>query len=141
MTDFSNYSALRPSAENPSDYTPPSLPSITLKVLPASDANPKYFNAFLARGEELRAANPVLPGQKPRPATAEKLEEIRQVARELFAEHVIVGWEGVVDTAGAEVNFTPKRCLEFLQAIPNYSFDEIQNFAMQPRNFSSASGN
>lgn len=93
----------------------------TLHVLPAGEVNRPYFQALLK-----------LVSQSPTKLTAlttARISEERNQDRQLFAKHVIQGWEGVRDTEGNLVPFSYDNCLEFLRALPDNYFDEIRNYA------------
>jgi len=63
------------------------------------------------------------------------VDAARDDARELFAKYVVVGWTGVLDTAGKPVDFSEDNCRAFLAALPDYLFEELLRFATDPTNF------
>ena len=102
-------------------------PVLTVKA--ATEANKPYFNAVLRRSRrnikavQAGAINPAM------------IAENREEDRELFPAHVITGWTGVLDARGEEVPFSREACAEFLQALPDWIFDEMRNFAGNAANF------
>lgn len=65
--------------------------------------------------------------------------DINDVVREgdqlIYAEVVCKGWTGVQDHAGKAVKFSKSSALEWFGAIPDYIFDNIREYAQNPRNF------
>ena len=67
--------------------------------------------------------------------TPEMIEENRSEDRTLYPEHVIVGWEDVVNAQGEEVKFSKDAAKSFVAALPDWLFDNVRMFAGQPANF------
>ena len=101
-----------------------------LHLAPATEANKPYFNALLKRsGKQARAI-------RTNAFTADMLSENREEDRELYVQHVIRGWSDVVDNeTGEQVPFSKEVCAEFLQALPDFIFDEVREFAATATNF------
>lgn len=100
-----------------------------LRMVSAMQDNKGYVNGALKKSTRL--ARRARQGDM----TAEMLAEDRRINRELFARHVIVGWQNILDINGKEVSFNTEVCLEFLTALPDYIFDDIREFANNPSNF------
>ena len=102
-----------------------------LIVKPATESNKDYFNEVLRKSAKSlrRAAKGELK------VDVETLEKNRRDDRILFPKYVIVGWEGIKDSKGNEVPFTPENCAEFLQALPDWIFDDIGIFCRKNSNF------
>lgn len=102
-------------------------PELILK--PATEANKPYFNAVLKRTRRgMRALKAGAISQK-------MVADNREEDRELYPQHVIVGWRRVTDAQGENVPFSPESCRDFLEALPDWIFDEIRNFAGDSSNF------
>ena len=63
------------------------------------------------------------------------MAKMRDQDRKLFSDHVVVGWSGIVNSEGDEVEFNKEDCFDFLKALPLWLMDEIRNFAQEPENF------
>lgn len=100
-----------------------------LVLRPATEANKPYFNAVLKR---TRKTVRVL---KTGTISQAMLDENREEDRELFPKFVVTGWGRVIDRDGNEVAFCEEACAEFLQALPDWLFDEVRNFAGNSANF------
>lgn len=106
-----------------------------LLVAPATEANKPYYNALLRRQQ--RNATVTRLGR----VTAAVLEANRDDDRELFALHVVRNWERVTEdpapgeTEPKPVPFSVENCREFLRALPNWLFDDLRMFAMNPLHF------
>lgn len=101
----------------------------TLIMKPATEANKPYFNAVLKRSRRnLRAMRAGAVNQA-------MIAENREQDRELFPRHVVDGWRNVTDAKGKEVEFNRENCRDFLDALPDWIFDEIRNFAGDSANF------
>ncbi len=99
-----------------------------LIVKQANEANPAYFSDVLRANEERRRPS----GSK---ALTAFRRETREIERRLLADHVLVGWRGVVDSTGVEVPFSRDAGTEFLTVLPWDMFDELNGFATNPDNF------
>jgi hypothetical protein len=102
-------------------------PSLILK--PANEANKTYFNAILKRSR--RNVKAIQAGH----VNQVMISEAREKDRALFPRCVVVGWENVQDAEGQDVPFSREACADFLQALPDWLFDEIRNFAGNSANF------
>ncbi len=102
---------------------------VRLQLLPATEANRPYHAALLKRNA--RRTRQLQAGR----VDPAMIAQNRNEDRELYASHVVRGWSGVKDDAGAVVPFSIPACLEFLQALPNWIFDELRNFASVATNF------
>lgn len=132
--DFSHIKSLDVSTEKPArfklhqitvnDVTP------TLLVVPATETNKPYFNALLKRsGKSARAA-------RSGTISLGMIADNRKEERDLYPQHVIVGWEDMVDgRTGEEVEFSKAECINFLVNLPNWLFDDIRAFCSNPASF------
>jgi hypothetical protein len=130
MVDFSNLKRFNVS---PDSIVPFRLTQLdgepVLQVAPATEANKTYFNALLAQTKES------LRELSQKGASAESVELQRELAKELFAVHIVRGWSGVLDVAGNEVPWTRANCVAFLDALPGWIFDRIRDFCSNSANF------
>lgn len=95
----------------------------------AGDSNKPYLNANLKLVS--RNSKRLMQGR----INAAVVEEQRQDDRVLFPEHVIIGWENVFNDNNESVPFTLENCRDFLNALPDYIFDEVRGFFTNPENF------
>lgn len=100
-----------------------------LHVRPALESNTSYFNA------SLKSSRKNMRAMRNGNINAGLLDETRETDRELYAKHVVVGWKGIQDAQGKDVPFTREVCAEFLDALPNWLFDELREFCGTPVNF------
>jgi hypothetical protein len=100
-----------------------------LIVRPATEANKPYFNAVLRRTR--RNVRAVQAGA----VSAAMIAENRAEDRELFPKFVVSGWEGVRDGSGQDVPFSEDACACFIEALPDWLFDEVRGFAGNSANF------
>ena len=98
-----------------------------LVLAPANQCNPGYYNAMLRRSRRIAQTGGRI--------TKELVDQSRRDDLELFPQHVVRGWRGVKNAAGADVPFTRENCSAFLRALPEYVFDEISRFAAVAANF------
>lgn len=128
MVDFSNLKAYEPT--DMVAYRLTQLQgSCSLNLRPATEANPKYFAAFMKRNAQYAKSNRRVT------VTQALINDTRDSDKDLFATHVIVGWSGITDINGETVPFTPQNVRQFLDAIPDWIFDDIRAFASDPSNF------
>lgn len=105
----------------------PGEPVLIMK--PATEANKPYFNAVLRKSR--RNVRAMQSGA----LNAAMITENRTQDRELYSRFVIVGWENVVDADGELAEFTRDNCQGFIDALPDWLFDKIRNFAGDSANF------
>lgn len=109
--------------ENPDGTSP------TLILSPATEVNKGYFNGLLRRSRKnmrnIQAQN----------FDTSMIQDNRSNDRVLYAKHVCKGWKTVKDDKGKNVTFNEEQCLGFLQALPDWLFDNVRNFATVVRNF------
>ncbi|UFK26769.1 hypothetical protein [Roseobacter phage RDJL6] len=100
-----------------------------LTVKPAMESNKAYFNA------SLKASRSNMRSIRNGNVTAGLLDETRETDRELYGKHIIVGWNNVLDSSGKSVPFDRSVASDFLEALPNWLFDELREFCGTPSNF------
>ena len=129
MPDFSHFAAAQPS-ETLAEYAFSQLEGCPrVWVAFAGETNKAYLNDTLKRmrgkSNAMLAARLMSPDQ---------LREVREEDRQIYSRHVVKRWD-VRDASGEAVELNPQNCLEFLQALPNWVFDELRAFAGNPVNF------
>ena len=100
-----------------------------VEVKPATERNKPFFNALLKRqrrGRRILRAGAL---------TVDMIKRTRADDRELYAKYIVTGWGNVVDVEGATVDLSPDNCLDFLNAIPDESFDLLRDFAGDAQSF------
>ena len=128
MSQFEHLSALAPKGQAEFVmYQIAGEPSIMVEQ--AGESNRGYYTALIRRNA--RNARKISAGK----IDAAMLAQSRDEDRELYSRHVIKSWEGILDKDGAEVDFSPENCYDFLKALPNWLFDELRVFAGEPANF------
>jgi len=133
MADFKHLAALRVAPDATVDYTFFRIAGEpTLTVRPAGDTNPEFFNAALRVSKKAQRQNRGRKGQTPTP---ESIERARQQDIEIFADTIVTGWSGVLDSNGDEVEFSRENLVAFLNAIPADMFNELRNFCLDIDNF------
>ena len=129
MVDFGNIKKLDV-ADKTADFILEDIdgePSLKLKA--ATGSNKPLLNAMLKQvGKNKRK-------YKKKNVTAAMAEENREDDKQLYIDHVIVGWDGIVDAKGKDVIFSTESCKELLNAIPAWIFDKIREFAADDSNF------
>lgn len=97
-------------------------PGAYLECRPAMlEVNPEYRDALLAVNSRVNRAN------------AEPSEdEARRNDIELFADHVVVGWDGV------PAEFSRNECAALLRTMPAWLFDRLRLFCKIPESFCEA---
>ena len=130
MTDFSHLKKLEIAGNRTARFVIYQLEDRpTLILAPATEENKPFFNSLLKRSrrtaQQLRAGG-INPGV---------IKENRAEDRRLYPLHVIVGWENVKDTKGKKVTFNTDNVAGFLEAIPDWIFDEVRTFAGNHNNF------
>jgi hypothetical protein len=111
----------------------PAAPYLTVK--PASAANKPYYEA------NLKAVQASRVGFGAKALNSRALDRMRESDYSLFAQHVVTGWENVLNAAGNPAQFDRDNCEAFLRALPVEMFDELRAFCVQPSNFAEGLGN
>lgn len=130
MSTFEHIKKLDVQGTKAVDYPIRSLSDdAVLTVRPALDSNSAYFNASL-KGSRKNVRS-VRNGS----LTTAMLNDTRDLDRELYARHIIVGWTGVLDSKGKSVSYSLEKALELMAALPNWMFDDLRDFCGTPGNF------
>ena len=108
----------------------PGAPQPTLLVRYAGDTNNGWRNAIAKFNAKTGLARKAVQG---RSREADRLALERDI--ELYPEHIISGWEGIVDDDGQQVSFSREACREFLEALPQWIFDDVRIFCSTATNF------
>lgn len=130
MVDFSHLKALEQKGDAEVPYKLEQIagaPSIWF--LPGTDANKAFTNESLRRANARARMN-----RRSKRVTADSIAAAREEDRELIAKFCARRWD-VKDAKGKDVEFTPDNCLEFFRALPDWLFDDIRAFVMDPGNF------
>lgn len=99
---------------------------ITLTVLAASDANPRWRN----RSEEVSQELNRLRNAKANP------ERTRKYLARIYAETIVIGWEGV-KAKGVKIPFSVEACAAFLLAADD-AYAAIDAVIFETKNFRGA---
>lgn len=102
----------------------------SMKVRPATEANPAYLRAMLkdARESVRRLKSGVV--------SPEILAENREKDKRLFPKFIVVDWPNApVDAKGNKVPYSPEACAAFLAALPYDMFNELRDFCSTMDNF------
>lgn len=130
MPDFSNLKKLDVDGSTAREYKFDQIegaPSIW--SLPASEENKPYMNEALRRvGKGSRG------GRRAKRTTVDTVKASRDEDKELFAKYCAKRWN-VKDASGLEVQFTPENCREFLEALPDWIFDDYRQWLNEATNF------
>jgi hypothetical protein len=131
MTDFSYLNKLNVNESNVVDYPIVEIEgSPILKLKPANEGNRGYMNALLRSTGQSRGAR-----KTKLKVDSKMMDELRETDRALYAEHILSGWSGILDSKGKEVSFSKEDAVSFLKALPNWIFDSIRTFCTDPENF------
>jgi hypothetical protein len=97
-----------------------------LKLAPATKETKQYWSKSLKRA-----------GRRGVRARVDEnaIEEGREEDLQLFPKWIVLGWEGVFNTAGEAVPFSEAECRKFLAALPEWIFSNLRIFAKDPVNF------
>ena len=132
MANFTHLNALKVTSENIVDFEMPELgPDAVLKLCSATEGNKGYMNGLLRLTGNTKGAR----RRKNKEIDANAMNEMREHDTALYPDHVIVGWDKVMDADSKPVKFSAKEAAELLEQLPDYIFDEIRAFANDPANF------
>lgn len=99
----------------------------------ATQANKSYFNQLLKMSStSAHTANMVKAGK----INSAMVDEAREKDKALFPKYVMVDWKDVVDLeTGKEVPFSEEDAAEFIEALPDWVFENFRQFAGNTVNF------
>jgi hypothetical protein len=133
MADFKHLASLRVQDNATVEYTFYRIGGDpTLSVQHAGRSNVAFFNAAL---RQTKIARRKAKSRKGAGITAASIEQARQEDIQMFAEFIVTGWSGVLDSKGKEVPYSQEVCIQFLNAIPPDMFDELREFCLDIENF------
>lgn len=99
---------------------------ITLTVLAASDANPRWRN----RGDEITAElNRLRNARAPS-------ERVRKYLSTIYSQCLVIGWAGV-KSKGVDIPFSAEACAAFLMAADD-AYAAVDNVVYDTKNFRTA---
>ena len=104
-----------------------------LFVKSSTGYNKQYLSAVLKRSGKRTLKKMQRDG-----VTPDTILENRSEDRELFALHVVEGWDEASMAAvggGEPVPFSKENCLDFLSALPDDIFDDLRVFCGKAGNF------
>lgn len=129
--DFGNIEKLKVSGDAVQryDFDNIQMPGAHVMVAPATRANRQFTTGQLTLALSYQRG-----GGKVR-LSAEKVNQLRDQMRPLYASHILRGWGGIVDASGVEAPFTPENALSFLKALPDQEFDDLIEFCTDENNF------
>ena len=104
--------------------------SPTCKFRPATEDNKEFAAALLALSNRRAKSRSGKKG-----TTVKSIKSVRKQNRLLVARFCMVGWRGMKDTNGDDVEFTVANALEFLNALPHWLFDRLFAWLQTPDNF------
>jgi hypothetical protein len=117
-------------------------PAPRLIVGPALESNRTYFNAVLSRQRANQAS------RARRKVTPAMVKADRDDDRKLYPHHIVRGWERgvtarVVDEGTGKVHlvdvpFSAEAAVGFIEALPDWVFDDLRAFCQNPFNFAGA---
>jgi hypothetical protein len=95
------------------------------KLARAGGANRRYLKALEVKTKPIRRALA---------ANAANPEQVASIMRDVFAETVVLGWEGVVDRDGDSIPFSKEACVALFKDLPDL-FADVQNQASNFQQF------
>ena len=135
MNQFSHLKKLDVDVKTTAEMTLHAVDGAPVLILaPALESNKGYFNA------SLKSSRKHLRSVRNGNMTAALVEDTRDEDRRLYPIYVIKGWRNVQDMNRKDVPFSPEACAGFLDALPNWLFDEVREFAGMPANFVGGNG-
>ena len=101
-----------------------------VRVAHAGGSNKKYNRLMIAKTQPYRR---VLAAMQSKP-TDQSLELVRSIQMEVFAEAVVLGWEGVLGRDKQPLDYSKEACLTLFKELPNF-FDDVVTFANSIANY------
>lgn len=131
-----DFSAAAVPATSRRSYTVPIL-GVVLELAPMGEANEAYFSDVLKQSAAARAAG------DDESLTVERIATTRRRDAVAMAKHIVTGWSGVRNRAGAEVPFSREAVEEYLLEMvrtpgAGHIFDGIRAFARDSSNFTAS---
>lgn len=129
---FDHFKRLDPNSGTAWMELPMIAPGAAVELRFAGEGNPGYFNAMLARAGK-RARKVAAKGGPL--VDARMLAENRNEDRELFPQHVLVNWRGIVTPKDEPIEASLEHRTEFCAKLPDWIFDRIRDYAARPERF------
>ncbi len=140
MVDFSHLKKLDVTGESIAEYVFDEIEGEPgIMFAPATDANKPFINERMRMSveEAEKAAQEPRGKTKRRGLDASDLEDAREKDRHLIARFCARGWgdNPPRDANGVVPEFSADNCYEFFQQLPNWIFDPLRTWVVNPRNF------
>lgn len=132
MVDFSNLKRQQVSAQSTAKFELfdiEGMEGAALIVVPATRTNKPYQAKVV---KIMAPHNRRLASGK---VSADFINSFRDTQKDLYAEHVVKGWENIHDAQGNAAPFTKENCKSFLEALPSHLFDQLVGFCEDDSNF------
>lgn len=131
MANFSQLKKVQVTSDSVAPFELHELaPDAVLTLRCSNEANSGYMNGLLRLTGQSKGGR----RQKVK-VDAKTMDAMRGHDKELYPDHVIVGWKNVVDVKGVAIEYSPEEGGSLLEQLPDYLFDEIRAFANDPSNF------
>lgn len=98
---------------------------VVLTVARAHTSNKKYVQSL-----EKHLGKDLASKLKKETSIKESLDKLAVI----FAESVVLGWQGVTDEAGVEMPFTVENCVKLFKDLPDF-FEQVIDLAKDHENF------
>ena len=138
-TDFSHLQQLevsQPTEEEPHEYDLYEIDTNPVLFVRCTQSYAPYENAIRAKRADIeRKFRQQRKGKGRKRATDALLELMREPDRDAYPGTIVYGWKTNLDANGKEVKYSDAACRDFLRALPDWLFDRIRLYCMDPQNF------
>ena len=105
--------------------------SPTLKVMPAHPSINKVYKSALFK-RTTKADRLTMSRGNVDQATG---DVVRKHDRELYPEHIILGWSDLKDDDGVDVPYSKEEAYNFIGKLPDWIFDNLRAFCINSESF------
>ncbi len=137
MSDFSHLQALEVTEDDsPHEFELYEIDTAPVLYVRCTQSYAPYENRIRARRSEIeRKHRKAKKGKGRKRANDALLDLMRSPDREAYPGTIVYGWKTNKDANGIEVEYSEDTCRQFLNALPDWLFDRIRLYCMEPQNF------
>lgn len=141
MTDFSHLGRLEVSRDDLVPFTFDEIDPPPMLLVRCTVGNAGYQAAIRAQRADIqrrarRARERRGKSRRGRGAERDPVFELtREADRAAYPGNVVGDWRDVVDSEGADTPYGDEDCERFLRALPDWLFDRLRLYCLDPENF------
>lgn len=137
MADYSHLKKMEVQKDATVEFEFYELDTSPVLLVKCTVGNDEYQKRIRAEREPLerKLKKKTKSGRKRQNLNTDLMKLLREPDRRHYPGSVVVGWSTNKDANGDEVEYSDDECEQFLAALPDYLFDRLRYFVIEPKHF------